>query len=331
VSAAADDLEPLLERLLAKANGASAKVIDFRREPSPFAVRGLFPIEVLHVSLAGGSEAALFVKHLGPEQADHPDKQCRDREPRVYEELLAEDGLPVPRYYGSRWNPVTRRRELYLEYVGDWSLKYQDLDNWFPAARRLARLHARFLNGAVELSACDYLLRLDAPYFRGWAQRALTSVAAQEPRLTGELASVVKTFGPVAETLARQPATLVHNDLSPKNVLADRAHQPPRICFVDWEMAGVGCGLLDLVHLKHGLEPADDRAMYEAYVVAAEGTGLLPPSQRERRQLLVACELHQTLYRLAHIGNWRLPPGRTAGWVAEARTLIDRFQRERRP
>jgi hypothetical protein len=331
VSAEADDLQPLLERMLAKVHGNSTVVSGWRREPSSFAVRGLFPIDVLHVSLAGGREVAVFVKHLGPEQADHPDKQCRDREQRVYENLLVGDGLPVPRYYGSRWNAATHRCEVYLEYIGDWSLKYQDLDNWFPAARRLAQLHVYFLRRAVELSSCDYLLRLDAQYFRRWAERAQTAVARQAPGSADELASVVTAYGPVADTLARQPVTLVHNDLSPKNVLADRSYRPARICFVDWEMAGIGCGLLDLVHLKHGLDPADDRAMCEAYLAEVEGIGLLPSNQHELRRLFVACELHHTLYRLAHVGSWRLPQGRAAEWVAEARELSREFRREGTP
>jgi aminoglycoside phosphotransferase (APT) family kinase protein len=115
--------------------------------------------------------------------------------------------------------------------------------------------------------------------------------------------------------------TLVHNDLAPKNVMADRSHHPARICFVDWEMAGVGCGLLDLVHLKHGLDPASDQKMCTAYCAELEGTGLLPSSPLELRQLFAACELHHTLYRLAHSNAWRLPPDRVAQWVADARNL----------
>lgn len=319
-----DRLRLTLERLLSKGRQPGIAVTGWRREPSPVAVPGLFPIEVLHVSLQGGEDVALFVKHLGPEQEDHPDKQCRDREPRIYEDLLDGDGLPVPRYYGSRWNEVTGRREVYLEYIGDWSLKYQDLDSWFPAARRLAQFHAAFAGRAAELAACDYLLHLDAPYFRRWAERALVVVAQQSTDLADELGGVVDRYGPVADTLARQPVTLVHNDLAPKNVLADRSRRPARICFVDWEMAGVGCGLLDLVHLKHGLDSASDEAMCTAYCAELDGSGLLPSSEFELRRLFAACELHHTLYRLAHNQSWHLPLARVSEWVAEARDLAER-------
>jgi hypothetical protein len=310
-----------LERFLATARSRSVEVTGWRRKPSPVAIRGVFPIEVLHVTLRGGEEVALFLKQLGAEQSDHPDKQCRDREPRIYDELLRDEGLPVPRYYGSRWNAATSRRELYLEYIDDWSLKYQSLDTWFPAARRLAQLHAHFAGRVAELAGCDYLLRLDAAYFHAWANRALAAVAEQERGLAGLLATVVDGYDRIADILCGQPVTLVHNDLAPKNVLADRSRQPPRICFIDWELAGVGCGLLDLVHLKHGLDPVSDRMMCTAYREELRDTGLLPASERELHRLFAACELHQTITLLAHSRSWRLPPTRLSEWVTAARGL----------
>src|SRR5207237_7099752 len=140
----------------------------------------------------------------------------------------------------------------------DWDLRYQGLEHWFAAARGLARLHAHFAGRAGELAACDFLLRLDGDYLRGWAARARDVAGGYDGPLAAALARVVAGYGPVCEVLARQPPTLVHNDLAPKNVLADRAHRPARICVVDWEVAGVGCGLLDLVDLKYGLDPAGD-------------------------------------------------------------------------
>ena len=45
-----------------------------------------------------------------------------------------------------------------------------------------------------------------------------------------------------ADLLAEQPPTLVHNDLAPKNVIADTSANPGRTCIVDWEMAEWGAG-----------------------------------------------------------------------------------------
>jgi len=320
-----DRFRMALQQLVACAQERDVAVTSWRRETSPRAVPGVFPFEVLHISLQDGKEMSLFVKQLGSEQADHPDKKCRDRESRVYEELLSgDDGLPVPRYYGSRWNDGTQRQELYLEYIADWSLKYQDLDVWFPAARRLARLHAHFAGRAAHLSTRDYLLCLDTLYFRAWAERALSVVAAQSAGLGAVMREVVSCYDRAAEMLAHQPLTLVHNDLAPKNVLADRSQNPVRICFIDWEMAGVGCGLLDLLHLQHGLEPESAQAMCTAYCSELGGTGLLPSSESALRRLFAACEVHLTLHRIASSPLWRPPLDRLAEWVADARHLMER-------
>ena len=79
-----------VERLLqvqaqAQVQGRPAKIAGFALKRSPFAT--LFPADVLSISLDNGEAITLFVKYLGSEQSDHPEKQCRDREVRVYEHL----------------------------------------------------------------------------------------------------------------------------------------------------------------------------------------------------------------------------------------------------
>jgi aminoglycoside phosphotransferase (APT) family kinase protein len=94
-----------LERVVSKAAGRRVEIGGWRSERSPVAVRGVFPIEVLRVSLTDGEMLEVFVKRLGPEEDDHPDKARRDREPRLYEDWFQEDDLPVPRYTA----PITTR------------------------------------------------------------------------------------------------------------------------------------------------------------------------------------------------------------------------------
>lgn len=310
-------LRDLVIDVLREELGHSIDVTTIRRERSKFATRAT--VEVLTVTLADGSELSLFLKHLGVEEADHPDKQVRGRELQVYRQLLRDRDLPVVRCYGSRWDERTKHGAAFLQYVGDWNLKYHHLEHWFSAAKRLAQLHLHFAGQIEKLSAGDFLLQLDAIYLCQWAARSLAVVAEQSAALAADLADVVGQYERVAEVIGRHPRTLVHNDLAPKNVLADRSTQPAAIYFVDWEMAGIGCGLLDLVHLKHGLDPIDDRKMVDAYFEVLAGTPLLPSDENERSGLLAACELHQTLYRLAHVPAWRVSIAIAAEWVAEAR------------
>jgi aminoglycoside phosphotransferase (APT) family kinase protein len=317
------ELRRFIEAILSEAVGHQAKIDCFKREPGPFVT--LFPADVLNISLDGGDKISLFLKHMGSQEADHPDKQCRDREIRVYRELLTDGSLPVAKYHGSRWNERSQCHEVVLEYIDGWILEYHHLEHWFTAARRLAHLHAHFAAQADKLWSCQYLLHFDARYYSDWAARALATVAEQSAELARALEDVLSQYHRAAALLAEQPGTLVHNDLAPKNVVVDTSDTPARICIVDWEMAGVGCGLVDLVHLKYGLDPLNDQKMCASYCEELAGTNLIPSSPRELASLIAACELHNTLHRLWRSNVWQLPIERVAQWVAEARAFMLRI------
>ena len=210
-----------------------------------------------------------------------------------------------------------------MEYVEDWNLKYHDLEHWFAAARQLARFHAYFAGRREFLQSSEILLPLDGRHFAKWAERAVSVVADRSAGLAAPMRKVLASYGRVCEVLGRQPCTLVHNDLAPKNVIADRSTTPARICFIDWEVAGVGCGLLDLVHLKYGLDPTSDQEMVNAYRGELRGTDLAPADDRGFESVLAACELHKTLYRLAHSEALRATPSAMAQWVADASKFLE--------
>ncbi len=302
-----------VEELLTEARG-SAVVRWLRRSACPFTT--LWPTEIIEVELEDGERLSLFAKRLGIDGAgQHPDKRRPDRELLAYERLLGERGIAAPRYYGKRLDEESGQAELYLEYIADWDLRYQGLDQWMEAARALARLHRAF---AGQVDGGDFLLSLDREYLIAWAERAATALERGPAGLGRRLESLLAAHAPVAELLAAQPRTLVHNDLAPKNVLADRSRTPARICLVDWEVAGVGCGLLDLVHLGYGLDESEGRRLLAAYLGELEDAPLLPASPSELERVLAAARLHKALYRLAHSHLWQDDPALAEEWVAEA-------------
>jgi hypothetical protein len=60
--------------------------------------------------------------------------------------------------------------------------------------------------------------------------------------------------------------------------------------------------------------------MFDLYREELTGTGLMP-SDDEGKRLLASCQLHGTLYRLAHADVWRLPLERVGEWIADSEEL----------
>jgi aminoglycoside phosphotransferase (APT) family kinase protein len=284
--------------------------------PSDFAT--LAAAEVATVTLHGGEQRRIFVKHVSG-QPSHEDKRP-DRELRIYRDLFADARLPVPALLGYADDGDGAGR-LFLEHVGGWPVKYHPLDEWRHAVERLADLHVHFATRAERLHAADYLLRLDGEHLLRWARRARRVVGAAYPASARDLERSLSRYPEAAAVLADAPQTLVHDDLAPKNVLVDPGVEPAAIWFVDWELGGVGCGLMDLAHLKFGFPPEEDDAMVATYRAAVAGTPL-QTGETELRRLLALCEAHKILYRLASSARWRLPADIVAEWAADVRRLV---------
>lgn len=299
------------------------RVTAVRRRPNPYST--LSPTEVLELDLSSGDAIAVFVKRLGEGQPGHPDKQRRDREPMLYQSLLAEPDLPVARCLGVRRDPSGGAWELYLEYLDGLDLRYRGLEHWYEAGGRLAELHRHFAGRADVLGARDLLLALDERYFEAWAERAVAEVARMHPDAAAKLARVVEDLEPATALPAAQPITLVHNDLSPKNAVAVTGVEPARLAFVDWELAGAGCGALDVVHLAYGLDPEARRRLLDAYWLSLEGSPLAIEDREERAALLAACELHKILYRLAHARALGSDEGTVRRWIEDAAAWRNRL------
>jgi aminoglycoside phosphotransferase (APT) family kinase protein len=298
-------LRRLVGPLLQAIHGRRREIVRLRSGGSPFATRP--GPSIISGELDGGEEFSFFVKRSTGD-GTHPDKRRRDREAQVYERLLQQPGLPVARWYGAC--PVDA---LVIEYLDGWDLRYHDIDVWVEAARALARLHVRFAGRQVELRAVPSLLLLDGAYLHDWARRALEALSAGgfDP---GRLVAVLEGYDAAAALVAAMPPTLVHNDLAPKNVIATSS--PPRTTLVDWELAGIGCPLLDIVHLMHGLQEDDERRVRAAYLDELRGTDLLPAGT-EFGRVLAACRLHKSLYRLAHPHLWTARPHLAEEWLRD--------------
>jgi len=271
-------------------------VASVSRRPYPYATS--HRLEGLDVLLVDGRHVELLFKDLrrsvlGPTARHVKPAAVHDpgREAEAYLHL-ANANLGTPRCHGAGedWLLLEKVDGVELWQVGD-------VERWVDVARWLAHFHDHF---AEHPPAGRTLIRYDASYFRLWRDRA----GERYPALAG----VVARHDRVVELLAALPPTFIHGELYPSNVMV----AGPRIAPVDWEMAGIGPGILDIAALITGWSEPDRSTILTGY-------GKVP------EDALDAARIQLALQWLGWAPDWTPPPEHARDWLAEALTSAERL------
>jgi hypothetical protein len=321
MSEAISDRE-LIEALGGRFDGH--EIAGLRRRPYRYATSA--PLEEV-VVLAGGEERGpLILKDLsrdrliGNAPAAKPDFLYEpQREVETYRRILAPAGIG-PRCLAAVTEASASCCWLLLEKIPGVELwQVGEVDVWEDAARWLGGFHARFAADLDALSAANpHLLEHTGAWFRSWRERAVAALAQSADERAQALVAALERYGEVVEALAELPRTFVHGELYPSNVLVVQSERPPGVYPVDWEMAGIGPGLLDLAALAGGWAPGERESLTRAYL---DGVGATGTSSRELGELtagLARCRLHLALQWLGWSADWRPPPEHAHDWLAEA-------------
>jgi hypothetical protein len=271
------------------------------RARRPWEYQSSVPIERLSVD---GRPPLLF-KNLGARAGAAPDFVLDpQREIDAYRHHLG--GLDAPACVAA----VTSggRAWLFLEEIAGVPLWQADGElPWLATARWLGRMHARPAPGSA-----GRLLVRDRAHLMRWVDRA----QAFAPR--GSLDGVWAPALAAVDTLVALPRSLIHGELYPSNVLVQPGPDSARVRPLDWEMAGVGPGLLDLAALISGEhQPRLRDAILAAYTRQA-GVSVSHPqfgSGLRAARLLVA------LQWIGWTPGWTPPAEHTHDWAADARAL----------
>ncbi len=220
------------------------------------------------------------------------------REIEVYGSILA-SGLGAPKCYVSVAQPHLNRTWLVLERVPGIEL-YQvgDLEVWRSAANWLSAFHASHLN---HLPTSTHLLRYGRDFYLRWLERAL--------EFTGErLNPIAQRYEDVIDLLVSLPPTFIHGEFYASNVLIDGRRVAP----IDWEVAAIGPGLVDLAALTTGWGENERTAIESAY-------GDVP------HDALEACRIHIGVQWLGWSPDWTPPPEHARDWLADALSAAQRL------
>lgn len=310
------------------------RIVTIERSPSPY--QSSFMLEEIQVVLDDGTELELIFKNVGPEAMSAGAREVKPgflyeprREIETYREILEPADLGTAHFYGAVVNPGRDRYWLFLEkFEGAGLWQFGELEAWEKAARWLAKLHATLASDRRWQQA-EYLMQYDGGYYLAWLDRARSF--ADQGRGAGHGGSASRfewladRYSEVVERLLALPRTFIHGEFYASNVLVD-GESPKRVCPIDWEIAGVGPGLIDLAALAGGKWGEDERSsLTAAYHSELAALGAQPPPLSELMEVLDWCRLHLAVRWLGWAPDWSPPREHRHDWFNEALLLAERL------
>jgi aminoglycoside phosphotransferase (APT) family kinase protein len=324
-----------LARGLGRGRGR-ANIVRLDRRPSPYA--SSFALEELDVVFDDGSEAALVMKDLSPDAMDADARRARPaflseprREIQTYRHILPHAPAGTAACYGvvGAAGRTGSRYRLLLERVDGHELRHVGaFSMWKRTAEWIARFHASVPAADVgRLARRAKLLEYDEAFYWRWLERARDFAARSRKPGAAEarrvLDGIARGYAPVVARLAAMPRTVIHGEFYPCNILIRGRGPHARVCPVDWELAAVGPGLIDLAALMTGWDERSQRALARAYRTMA---GAAAPRDGERHPAdfqidLDCCRLHLAVRMLGWSETWTPPAQHARDWLAEAAAL----------
>jgi Phosphotransferase enzyme family len=158
-----------------------------------------------------------------------------------------------------------------------------------------------------------------ARWLGAFHERAAASLTASTDPRAEALTEALRRYEEVVDTLASLPRSLLHGELYPSNVIVVRELERIGVFPVDWEMAAIGPGPIDLAALTGGYDEAERRRLTDAYVDGLAAEGGVAPANLE--QGIAACRLHLALQWIGWSTDWVPPDEHAHDWVDEALEL----------
>lgn len=313
-------LKQNIEQIVVDRFGNRSAIVGIQR--SRYAYIGSYNCDLITVQLSTGDEFSLFLKDYRVSQKSKDEReQRRERELRVYRDVLSQTELGPPEYYGSVWDDSAGRFWLFLEFVDGFVVQHEDVAYGMLAAEWLGRMQGFFAQHPEILSSCDVLIRQDGEFFRSKAECALWNAAQISPSMAHRLSTIVDAYRQNTRVLESQPLSLVHGGYIPWHILVDVKQRPARVCAVDWESAACGPTLYDLAYFTYGMEAQSRAPVVDAYRRAAIQHGVPTPDEAQTLFIVDCLGLHRVFDWLSRGLEKRFSEDKVAWLVEQAEQL----------
>ena len=326
-----DELHRELTDQLSHYFGRELEIVKLDRRVSEYC--SSFIIEELDVTLDDGTTLELVFKDLSRGALLQGAGSVKPwffyepmREIDTYRKILVQHNLGTATCFGAHVDPEIDRYWLFLERVQPVLLwQMGELDQWEKVARWLAGMHHFLVREAevLESGHIAHLIKYDRKFYERWIRRAVAFVGQGDKSAERKSAAAIDWLGSVyeqvVERLLEMPVTVIHGEFFASNVMINSTPDSLRVCPVDWEMAAVGPGLVDLAGLTSGGWPRKMRdAIARAYYDGLPGEVTEEWDAPTFMADLDYCRLHQAVQWLGWSPSWSPPPEHKQDWLKEA-------------
>ena len=332
------ELHAALEELLQHYYAREVVIKSLDRRVSEYC--SSFIIEELDVALDDGTTLALIFKDLSHAALMKGAGRVKPwffydpiREIETYRRVLVLHQLGTATCYGAVVDTERKRHWLFLERVPPVLLwQMGDIERWKEVARWLAGMHTYLVRETEVLESAHiaHLLTYDRDFYWRWMKRGVTFVSEGDKSAERSAASAVRwlaeRYESAAERLLTLPVTVIHGEFFASNVMIDDGGDRLRVCPVDWEMAAIGPGLVDLAGLTSGNWTREEKdAMALAYYSALPDGVTAKTAQPQFFEDLEYCRLAQAVQWLGWSPLWSPPPEHAQNWLKEAIQSAERL------
>jgi hypothetical protein len=194
-------------------------------------------------------------------------------ESEVYRSVLAPMKISVPQFRTSYLDKTTGETILLIDYIEN-ALRLSKVDRrflpraagWIGKFQRVNERRVRSLGGRITC--------YDAPYYKGWMERALKFWRADHGYFLTKLRG---KWDELVQELMTSRATVIHGEYYPKNILVHKQVISP----IDWETAAIAAGEIDVACLTECWSDQDQQNCVREYSRARWPQG--PPVEFRRR------------------------------------------------
>lgn len=326
--------DPLIAELLdalVRESGDLSCVASITRRPSEY--RTSHVLEEIDIALENGEVLELVAKNVARGALTEVALQAKPaflgnqmREIETYRRILNSTDMTSPQCYGASVDESSDHFWLFVERVAGVEL-YQigELEIWQEVARWLASFHNRFDSEEAKATAriAAPLIEYDRDFFRTWRDRAMEYSSAWPADARHKFCWIAERYEAVIERLTSLPSTVIHGEFYASNILIERKSTGVRVAPVDWELAAIGPGLIDLAALTAGSWSNADRISFAAaYHRARTRNGSLDDLLTD----LAFCRLHLAVQWLGWSPQWTPPREHAHDWLGEAVRLTEELR-----